>query len=181
MKKLSKSTSYIILAGLFIIVAGGLLLLPKTQKYQGIDPETLLSNTISTERYISTDELAEMIIGQDPSFILIDVRSDEDFAKYALPAAMHIPIDSLLSESYEGYLNQDQYDVIFYSNDDFIANQAWLICNRLDYKNHKVLKGGMNEWFNTIINPKEPAENMPATAFEQYDFRKAASMYFGVA
>ncbi len=181
MKNLSKTTSYRILAVVFIIAAAGLVLLPKIQKYQGIDPEKLLSHAISPERYISTDELAEMIIGQDPSFLLIDVRSGMDYEKYALPGAINIPLDSLLSENFEAYLNQEEYDVVLYSNDDFKANQAWLLCNRMDYKNHKVLRGGVNEWFNTIINPKEPSESMPASAFEQYDFRKAASMYFGVA
>ncbi|NNL80443.1 MAG: hypothetical protein HKO67_08125 [Flavobacteriaceae bacterium] len=181
MKNLSKTTSYRILAVVFIIAAAGLVLLPKIQKYQGIDPEKLLSHAISPERYISTDELAEMIIGQDPSFLLIDVRSGMDYEKYALPGAINIPLDSLLSENFEAYLNQEEYDVVLYSNDDFKANQAWLLCNRMDYKNHKVLRGGVNQWFNTIINPKEPAESMPASTFEQYDFRKAASMYFGVA
>ena len=39
----------------------------------------------------------------------------------------------------------------------------------------------MNKWFTTIINPEKPTEMMPSRAFELYSFRKAASMYFGVA
>lgn len=181
MEKSNKTKSYRILAVVFIIVAAGLVLLPKLESHEGIDPENLLANAISPERFISTDELAEKIIGQDPSFLMIDVRDPESYSKYAIPGAINIPLDSLLTENNAGYIDQEEYDVIFYSNDDFHANQAWLLCNRLDYKNHKVLKGGMNNWYNTIINPQEPNENMPATAFEQYSFRKAASMYFGVA
>ena len=48
-------------------------------------------------------------------------------------------------------------------------------------KNLNVLKGGVNTWFNTIINPKKPTENMASNEFDLYSFRKAASMYFGVA
>ena len=44
-----------------------------------------------------------------------------------------------------------------------------------------MLKGGINKWFNTIINPKKPTENMASNTFELYSLRKAASMYFGVA
>ena len=51
----------------------------------------------------------------------------------------------------------------------------------MGYKNLNVLKGGINTWFNTIINPKVPTENMASSEFELYTFRKAASMYFGVA
>ena len=80
-----------------------------------------------------------------------------------------------------GYLDQDEFDVILFSNTNFQADQAWILCSRLGYKNHRVLKGGLNEWFNTIINPPKPTENMPASAFELYSFRKAASIYFGVA
>ena len=55
-----------------------------------------------------------------------------------------------------------------------------MIGNRLGYKNLYVLKGGLNEWFNTIINPKLPKETDSQKDFELYSFRKAAGMYFGV-
>lgn len=182
-RKLVKVLSfrYIILAALFIIVAGGLLLLPKFKILEGIEPEKLLAKAISPERYISTDELADRMINQDPSILLIDVRLKDDYEKYALPNAINIPFDSILSEEFEGYLNQEEYDVVLYSNDNLKADEAWILCTRLDYKNLHVLKGGMNEWFSTIINPEKPTELMASSAFELYNFRKAASIYFGVA
>jgi rhodanese-related sulfurtransferase len=169
-----------ILALVFLILAGGLLLLPKHEKHEGISPQFLLNNMISPERYISPDDLAQKIINNDPSFLLIDVRDKVRFQEYSIPNAINIPIDKLLEEESLVYLDQDQYDVIFFSNDHFYADQAWMICNRLGFKNHRVLKGGVNLWFSTIINPQKPKENMPASEFEQYSFRKAASMYFGV-
>lgn len=175
------SHRYQILAVVFIILAGGLVLLPKYEKHEGISPEELLSNAFSPERYISTDELADRIINRDPSVLLIDVRSEDLYKQYTIPGAISVPIENLLDEDNEGYINQNAYDVIFFSNDDFYADQAWILCDRLGYKNLKVLKGGVNEWYRTIINPKKPSENMPSVAYEQYAFRKAASMYFGVA
>jgi len=175
------SFRYKILALIFVVLAGGLVLLPKYEKHEGISPEKLLSNAISPERYISTDELAHKIINQDPSYLLIDVRDEVSFDEYTLPYAINIPLEKLFDEDSEAYLNQDEFDVILFSNDNFQANQAWLLCNRLEYKNLRVLDGGMNTWFNTIINPSTPKENMPAESFELYTFRKAASMYFGVA
>ena len=128
--------------------------------------------------YLLNNYLA--IISQDPSFILIDVRDEASYTKYTLPNAINIPLKKLLYEKFESFLNQDQFDVVFFSNDNFYADQAWVICNRLEYKNLHVLKGGMNNWFATIINPQEPDENMPSEAFELYSTRKAASMFFGV-
>jgi rhodanese-related sulfurtransferase len=172
---------YKILAVVFIALAGGLVLLPKHEKQEGIKPQALLSNVISPERYISTDILADKLISQDPSYLLIDVRDKDSHANYTLPDAINIPLSKLLDEESEIYLNQDAYNIVFFSNDNFHANQAWILCTRLGYKNLHVLEGGLNQWYNTIINPPKPTEDMPATAFELYTFRKAASMYFGVA
>ena len=159
-KKVAKLLSfrYKILALILIVLAGGLVLLPKYQKQEGINVEQLLSNVISPERYISTDQIAHKIISRDPSFILVDVRDAENYNNYSLPNALNIPLANLLDEDYEAYLNQTQFDVIFYSNDNFYADQAWVLCNRLGYKNLRVLNGGMNKWYATIINPTVPDE-----------------------
>ncbi|NNK82029.1 MAG: rhodanese-like domain-containing protein [Flavobacteriaceae bacterium] len=177
----SSSKSYRILAVIFILLAGGLVLLPKIKQFDGIKPEHYLANAISEERYISTDELADRIINQDPSILLIDVRDSISYYSYAIPNAINIPLEKIFTDDFSGYIDQDQYDLVFYSNDNFLADQVWLLCNRLGYKNQKVLRGGINTWFNTIINPKKPDEKMSQLDFELYDFRKAASMYFGVA
>jgi rhodanese-related sulfurtransferase len=182
-RKLAKVSKfrYTALATILIILSAGLVLLPKYEKHEGINPEELLSNAISPERYISTDNLANRIINQDPSILLIDVRDADNYNKYSLPNAINIPLKNLLDEEFQAYLYQDAYDVILFSNDNFYADQAWVLCNRLKYKNLHVLKGGINNWFNTIINPPKPTENMPAADFELFSNRKAASMFFGVA
>lgn len=181
-KKIAKVLAfrYKILAAILILLAGGLVLLPKYQKHEGIKPEELLSNSISPERYMTTDRLAHIIINQDPSFLLIDVRDEKSFESYSLPNAINIPLEKLFDEETEGFLNQNQYDVVLFSNDNFYADQAWILCNRLGYKHMRVLKGGINEWFATVINPLKPAENLPAEAHELFSTRKAASMFFGV-
>ena len=175
------SHRYQILAIVFIILAGGLVLLPKYEKHEGINPEELLSNAFSPERYITTDELADRIINKDPSVLLIDVRNEKFYNQYTIPGAINVPLENLLDEENDPYINQNAYEVIFFSNDNFYSDEAWILCDRLGYKNLKVLKGGVNEWYKTIINPEKPKENMPSVAHEQYTFRKAASMYFGVA
>jgi rhodanese-related sulfurtransferase len=171
---------YKILALILIILAGGLVLLPKYQKNEGIKPEQLLANVISLERYISTDQIAHKLIGQDPSFILVDVRDEASFKDYTLPNAINIPLKKLLDTESGAFLNQNQFDVVFFSNDNYYADQAWILCNRLGYKNLRVLKGGINTWFKTIINPPKPTEDTPEEAYNLYDTRKAASMFYGV-
>jgi len=171
---------YLFLTIILLILGSGLLLLPKVKINEGISPTVLLTNINSSERYISTDALANKIISNDPSFLLIDLRDEASYKNYSIPNAIHIPFADIFKENGMTYLDQDQYDVILYSNDHYIADQAWLLCNRRNYENLYVLKGGLNQWYNTILNPKKPTENMPLTAYNTYDFRKAASMYFGV-
>ncbi|KGL62352.1 rhodanese-like domain-containing protein [Polaribacter sp. Hel1_85] len=181
-KRIAKILSfrYVMMAAILVVLAGGLVLLPKYEKSEGIPAEQLLSNIISLERYVSTDQISEKIISQDPSFILIDVRNEKSYNTYTLPNAINIPLKNLLDEKFEAYLNQDQFDILFFSDDNFYADQAWAICNRLEYKNLHVLKGGINKWFTTIINPQKPLENSAAKEFELYTTRKAASMFYGV-
>ena len=179
-KKFIVKREYQIMALILVLLALGLVLLPKYKTNEGINPKLFVKNAVSTERYISTDKLADKLVNQDPTVLLIDTRTEKEYNEYALPNAVNIPLEKLLDEDYESYLDQDAYDVILYSNDNYHADQAWMLGNRLGYKNLYVLKGGLNEWFNTIISPKYPAETEPKEAFDLYDFRKAAGMYFGV-
>lgn len=179
-KKFIVKREYQLLALTLVLSAVGLVLLPEYKKNEGINPKLFVKNAISTERYISTDVLADKLVNQDPTVLLIDTRTEKEFNDYSLPNAINIPLEKLLDEDFESYLDQEAFDVILFSNDNFYADQAWMLGNRLGYKNLYVLKGGLNEWFNTIISPKYPAETEPKEAFELYNFRKAAGMYFGV-
>lgn len=181
-KKISKffASKEKILALILIILAGGLVLLPEQQKHEGVKPEQMLNTVVNLEKYISADKLADRIINKDSSYLLIDVRTAESFAKYTLPDAVNIPLDKLLDENSEMYLNQDTYQVVLFSNDSFDANQAWVLCARLGYENLQVLQGGINNWFNTVINPSKPEKNASAEDLKLYSARKEASKFFGV-
>jgi rhodanese-related sulfurtransferase len=180
-KKILVKRSYQFLALILIILAGGLIVLPKQQKHEGIAPDLFVKNMLSTERYINTDVLADRMVNQDPVLLLIDTRTTEAFEKYSLPNAVNIPLSQIFNEELNPYLDQDVYDVVLFSNDNFTADEAWLIGNRMGYQRLYVLDGGLNAWFETIIEPELPKETMSREAFELYAFRKAAGKYFGVA
>ena len=179
-KKILVKRQYQILAAILFLLAAGLVLLPKYQKVEGVSPEVYLIHALSSERYITTDQLAEKIINQDPTLLLVDTRDEQQFNAFTLPNAINVPIDKMLDEDHIGFIDQEAYDVILFSNDNFLSDEVWMISNRLGFKNLYVLKGGLNEWFSTIITPDPPKETDPKEAFELYNFRKAAGMYFGV-
>jgi sulfur-carrier protein adenylyltransferase/sulfurtransferase len=169
---------YTILAILLIVAAFGLWILPDRGKSKEISPRELLASIDDQARFLSTDLVTERIIGADPSLQLIDVRNEGQFRKFSLPGAINIPIDSLLSPQWKEILVQPGKDVVFFSNSDIEADQAWQICKRNSFKGIFVMKGGLNEWFNTIIKCVPPTSTAPSQAMDLYHFRVAARQYF---
>jgi sulfur-carrier protein adenylyltransferase/sulfurtransferase len=173
------SKTYIVLALIVVLVAVGLLFLPEHSNFEEINPELLIMEINDPARFLSVDQVAERLIDEDPSIMLIDLRTPEQYQEYSLPRSINIPLDQLLIPEWKDYLYQDNMDVILYSNSDLYADQAWIICTRLGYKNLYVMKGGLNEWYTCILEPSEPFETDPTEEFALYSFRLAASQYFG--
>jgi rhodanese-related sulfurtransferase len=150
----------------------------KTKPYK-LTAEQLLSEANTRTQFIAPETVADMIIKKDPSFQLIDVRSQDDFEKFSLPGALNIPVTDLLADKYADLLNQDTRMNIFYSNGTITANEAWMVTRQLGYKNNYVLEGGLNYWFEAILNPTKPSSTSPDEEFAKYDFRLSAGKALG--
>jgi len=170
--------NYIFLTLLMVVLAAGTIFLKEEPEYQQINAEDLLYDVIQPTRYVTTDQIAKMIINKDPTLELIDVRDSKSFEKFSLNNAINVPLDSLILPDYQEYFGIPGTKVVFYSNDDILADQSWVIARRLGFKDMYVMKGGLNKWVETIIKPQEPPETAPETAFEQYQFRKGAQIFF---
>lgn len=144
-----------------------------------LEPAQLLEQVNSGIQYYSPDEVANMIINEDPSFLLIDVRGQDEYEKFHLPGAINIPATDILAEEWEAYLDQGARNNIFYSNSTVKANEAWMITVQLGYENNYVLQGGLNYWVETIMNPEAPAMTSPNEEIAKYNFRKGAGMELG--
>jgi rhodanese-related sulfurtransferase len=169
------------LLALFIIPMGLIIAaVPqnKTKPYK-LTAGELLSEVTTRTQYVAPDAVADMIIRKDPTLRLIDVRSQDEFDKFSLPGAVNIPVTDLLSEAYTEVLNQDLKMNIFYSNGTLTANEAWMITRQLGYTNNFVLEGGLNYWFEAILNPQKPASTSSDEEFARYDFRKSAGQALG--
>jgi rhodanese-related sulfurtransferase len=176
---------YIFINVIMIGLTLWLLLLPKRDSSTELQADKLLLEIIDDSRFLSTDYVANRIINDDKYILLVDVRSPEEFNTFHLKGAMNIPIDSLLNKDetgeyvWDSYLNTDIYKVIFYSNGSVYSGQAWMLTKRLNFKNNYILKGGLNEWFSTIMLPQKPAANSSESDFAIYEARKGAAIYFG--
>lgn len=152
---------------------------------QTVTPMKINSEQIVTEikqkaYFINTDDLASIIINKDPLYKLVDVRDVAEFQSYSLPGATNIDLKDVISPDWEEFMNQDKYSIILYSNSNLEAVEAWILCRQKGYENIYVLQGGLNNWYETIVNPKHPASTLPDEDQAKYDFRKAASKALGV-
>lgn len=170
----------IYIISIIIALAGGVFVAftSDSKNRKEAEPQEMLNAILDESRFISTDELAHIIISENPAYFIIDVRSEEEYKKFSLPGAYNIPLDSILNKEVQYILNQKQKKNIFISNGTIKANQAWLLTRRLNYKNNYVLRGGINKWFQTIIFPKAPKYHAEEEEQEKYRFRLAAKQHF---
>lgn len=138
------SKTYIILAVILLVLAFGLVILPSPNPKDEINPELLLQKINNPSRYLSPDQIAERIIDEDPSIMLIDVRDEESFNNFSLPGAYNIPFAQITDPKWGDYLGAENMDSILYSNGDIKSDQAWTIATRINYHNLYVMKGGIN-------------------------------------
>jgi len=169
---------YFIPVGILVGLGLILVLLPQKKTYDEMPAEELLRQVASSSRFISPDAIADRIIKKDPSMLLIDVRSEDLFREFSLPGAMNIPIQEIFKPEQTELLSQEGIEYIFFSTDDIIADQAWILCKRKGLKNIYVMKGGLNEWFNTFFLNQPPAETASGEEIALYQFRSGVRQYF---
>ncbi|MBT3180404.1 MAG: rhodanese-like domain-containing protein [Candidatus Marinimicrobia bacterium] len=162
--------------GLGIIIA---FVPENTTKPFRLTAEQMLNEVKYRSEMVSSDELADWMVNQDPSIQLIDIRTPKEFDQFHLENALNIPLSQILDEEWIDFLDQGIKMNILYSNGTTLAHEAWMISRQLGYENNYVLQGGLNYWTETILNPSAPSPYSADDEIAKYEFRKGASQYFG--
>ena len=169
----------IVLSVVFLAMSAIAAMLPqKRNRYVELNAAELLTELQRQEYYITPDALADLLIQQDPSVRLIDLRSPAEFAAYSLPGAVNIPLDSLLTDNWLGYVDQDVKQNIFFSNGSTLSTEGWMLVRQMGFRHNYVLQGGLNAWFTTIVHPRPPRSTAPAEDWARYRQRLGASQFF---
>jgi rhodanese-related sulfurtransferase len=169
---------YLFLMALAIVLSGGLLFLPEGTRTKELSADKLLMELDDNTRFLTVDQLSDLIINQDPSLLLVDLRSPEEYGKFSLEGALNIPFANILKEENDQYLKRVEMQKVFYANSDEISDQTWILLRRAEYQNIFVLKGGLTEWVETIMKPVKPLETASDSEQELYNRRMAARRYF---
>ena len=76
-----------------------------TTKQYKLTANQLLDEVKEGIQFVTTDQIADMLVQKDPSLQLIDVRGSDEFDKFHLPGAINIPLTNLLAVEFEDVLN----------------------------------------------------------------------------
>jgi len=143
-----------------------------------VKPKTLLSEVFDEKAYFTVDQVARFVVSEDKTVQIIDLRTPEEFGKMNIPGSINIPFNQLLNHDPGTFLNNGEIRNIFYSNGDVNSNYALVISRGLNYKNSYVMKGGLNEWFNTVMNSSFNGERISARENALYETRVSAKKMF---
>ena len=154
-----------------------LLLLPEKQSFDEIPPEDLLTEVTSSSRFLSTDRVAERLIEEDPSMVLVDLRSAQEYNYYTLPGAVNVPLRNILDEEWQDYLRTPGIEFVFFANGTLDADRAWILCKRKGHRKLFVMEGGLNQWFETIFMAAPPPATAPSEEIDLYQFRMGVRQY----
>ena len=175
---MSKKPNYTILALIAFMSALILAFMPQPGPVitTQTDPTVLADEIVNKESMLHPDILAKWIIDEKADLMIVDIRSNEDYAKYSIPGSENIPVKELLEERKDD-INSDLVTV-FASNGDNEASQVWLLMRMMGFENVYVLQGGVNYWVENYVAPNKPGDASPDTEIFKYEFRKSAAGHF---
>lgn len=165
----------VILLGLGIMLA----LLPLTgNRSFTVRPQRLLSEALDEKSWFTVDQVARFIVTEDSTIQLVDLRSSEEFNWINIPGSVNIPYDQFI-EIAPGIIQvSGNIKYILYSNGDYDSNNAFIIARGLKLKNVYVMKGGLNEWFNSVMNSRFTGERISARENALFGNRRLAGKMF---
>jgi rhodanese-related sulfurtransferase len=143
-----------------------------------VSPQKLLSEVLDDNTYFTVDQVARFVVSEDSSVQLIDLRTPEEFRTMNIPGSINVPYSKLLDNDPWSILNNGKARNIFYSVGDYDSNYALAIAKGLDLKNTFVMKGGLNEWFNTVMNSNFTGEKISARENALFETRTRAKKMF---
>jgi rhodanese-related sulfurtransferase len=146
-------------------------------EHEVLSSDQLLIELNSHERLVSPEEVAAKLIENDPSQLLVDVRDHTEYDAFTLPGAINVPLKRILEQENQNILDCSRYTLVFFSNDDLIATEAWTLNRLAGCQGALVMQGGLNLWTQNLLTPAQPEETAPEEEWELYRLRKAIAQY----
>ncbi len=165
----------------YILLSLGLILalLPfSSNRSFNTRPRTVLAEILDPGLSLTPDQAARLFAAEENNVQFIDLRSRKEFSAFNIPGSINIPYEEFLDSDPHTILKNGKSRNIFYSNGDIYSNYALTIARGLNYRNTYVLKGGLNEWFNVVMNSTFVGDRISARENALYESRFRARKIF---
>lgn len=165
----------VIIVGLALILA---FLPPAAERSFHGRPDKVLKAASDPSRFLSCDQVARMIVADDSTLRLIDVRNETDYRKASLPLAVNIPLEKFVKSDLSPVLYGKGIKNVLYSNGELESGYALAVASGLGYGDFYIMAGGMNSWYETIMNSKFTGESISARENALFETRTKAARLF---
>jgi len=132
-----------------------LALLPVQNRQITVNAQELARTIFDSGDRINPQTVSQWIVEGNEEFMLIDVRSAEEFQQGFINNAVNIPLVELMNFDTIENLDTDKM-LILYSNGVSYASQAWVVLHSAGISDVVILEGGLNYWNKVILNPQKP-------------------------
>jgi rhodanese-related sulfurtransferase len=143
-----------------------------------VKPQKLLDQIVDEKSYFTVDQVARFVVSEDSSIQIIDLRSPEEFRSFNIPGSINLPYKEFINSDPASILNNPTKRYILYSNGDFDSNYALVFAKGMKQNNVFVMKGGLNEWFNKVMNSSFTGESISARENALFETRTKAAKLF---
>jgi rhodanese-related sulfurtransferase len=138
-----------------ILIGFVLVLLPlRESRSLAGSPGMVLSGALSSESVFTPDQVARMLVSDDTTLRIIDIRPEKEYRIFSIPGAINIPFTDLAGTDPATYLAKGNIKNVFYSNGSLNAGYALILVRGFGYDNSAIMAGGMNEWIRTVMNTR---------------------------
>lgn len=175
MKMNSREIFSILLLCLGLILA--LLPLSGNRSFS-VKPHTLLTGILDDKTFFTVDQIARFVVSEDSTVQLIDLRSPDEFRKINIPGSINVPYSELVNSDPGSFISSDNKRYIFYSNGEMVSNYALTIAKGMNHLNTYVMKGGLNEWFDIVMNSSFSGDRITARENALFGIRMKARTMF---
>lgn len=130
--------------------------------------------------FMSPDILADRMINDDPELLIVDLRDEDAYAKFTIPGAVNVPLETWTERHDEIANMMDGHKGVVLADD--LGTGARFASAYLQEKGicePFILEGGIENFVETIFIPLEvDAALIDQAELDENQFREAAAMYF---
>lgn len=163
-----------------LLISLGVILafLPVGTRSLSINPGRLLKATLSEEAFFTADQVARFVVSEDSTIRIIDLRSPEEFRAFSIPGSVNVPYNQFFDADPRTFLGSGDIKNILYSNSDLHSAYALALARGMRHENVFVMKGGLNEWFSSVMNSSFTGERITARENALFETRTKAKRIF---